>query len=56
MERPMDVDEIRTLYSFNRWATSRVIDAARLLSPEDFVKEGIRIETFVLKDAVRWIR
>jgi uncharacterized damage-inducible protein DinB len=35
----MDIDEIRTLYSFNQWATHRLIEAARLLSPEDFVKD-----------------
>lgn len=35
----MDVDEIRTLYSFNQWATTRLIDAARLLSPADLVKD-----------------
>jgi uncharacterized damage-inducible protein DinB len=35
----MDVDEIRTLYSFNQWATHRLIDAARLLGPDDFVKD-----------------
>ena len=35
----MDVDEIRTLYSFNQWATNRLIDAARSLSAEDLMKD-----------------
>lgn len=35
----MNIDELRTLYAFNRWATDRLIGVARLLSPADFTRD-----------------
>jgi uncharacterized damage-inducible protein DinB len=35
----MNVDEIRTLYAFNRWATDRILGAVRRLSPEEFTRD-----------------
>jgi uncharacterized damage-inducible protein DinB len=35
----MNVDEMRTLYAFNRWATDRILRAVRLLSPEEFTRD-----------------
>ena len=35
----MNVGEIRTLYAFNRWATSRILVAARILSPADLMRD-----------------
>jgi uncharacterized damage-inducible protein DinB len=35
----MTLEEIRTLYSFNRWANARVLDAAGRLGPEEFARD-----------------
>lgn len=35
----MHVDEIGTLYAFNRWATGRLLEAAGRLSPADFGRD-----------------
>lgn len=35
----MTADEVRTLYAFNRWATGRLLDAARRLTPQDFTRD-----------------
>jgi uncharacterized damage-inducible protein DinB len=35
----MDVDDIRTLYSFNQWATNRLVEAARRLDAGEFVRD-----------------
>lgn len=35
----MKLDEIRTLYSYNRWATHRLLQAAQLLSPSAFSRD-----------------
>jgi uncharacterized damage-inducible protein DinB len=32
-------DEIRTLFSYNRWANHRLVDASEPLSPSDFTRE-----------------
>ena len=35
----MNIDEIRTLNTFNRWATNRLLGAAALLSPADLTRD-----------------
>jgi uncharacterized damage-inducible protein DinB len=35
----MNVDEVRTLYAFNRWANNRIIAATRLLSAADLTRD-----------------
>lgn len=35
----MDLERIRSLYDFNRWANGRVLEAAEKLSPEQFTKD-----------------
>ncbi len=35
----MKLDEIRTLYSYNRWATYRLLEASRLLSMSAFARD-----------------
>ncbi len=35
----MNVDDFRTLYAFNRWATNCLVGAARLLSPADLTRD-----------------
>ena len=35
----MNINEIRTLYAYNRWATNRLLEAARLVSPADFTRD-----------------
>ena len=34
----MKVDEIRTLFAYSRWATGRMLEACRSLSPADFAQ------------------
>jgi uncharacterized damage-inducible protein DinB len=36
---PMDLETIRELYGYNRWANARSLQAASTVSPEDFTKE-----------------
>jgi uncharacterized damage-inducible protein DinB len=33
------IDEIRTLYAFNRWATHRILEATGVLSPDDLARD-----------------
>ena len=35
----MNVSEIRTLYAYNRWATDRLLDAARALARTEFTRD-----------------
>ena len=35
----MTIDEIRTLYAFNRWATHRILEATGVLSPDDLARD-----------------
>jgi uncharacterized damage-inducible protein DinB len=35
----MNVDEIRTLYDFNRRATGRVLESVKSLSPDKFTRD-----------------
>lgn len=35
----MTLDEIRTLFGYNRWATGRILEATRRLSPGDFTRD-----------------
>lgn len=35
----MNIEDIRTLYTYNRWANRRVCEAARLLEVRDFVRD-----------------
>lgn len=35
----MNVDDIRTLYAYSQWATSRLLDAARALSASDVARD-----------------
>jgi uncharacterized damage-inducible protein DinB len=35
----VNVSDARTLYAFNRWATDRVLDAARLVGPADLTRD-----------------
>ena len=35
----MNVHEIGTLYAYNRWATARLLDAARSLGPTEFTRD-----------------
>ena len=35
----MDLERIRALYDFNRWANGRVLEAAEKLTPEQFTKD-----------------
>lgn len=35
----MQIDEIRTLYNFNRWATDRILAAVRPLSSDEFTRD-----------------
>lgn len=36
---PMDLETIRELYGYNRWANARSLQAASTVSPADFTKE-----------------
>jgi uncharacterized damage-inducible protein DinB len=36
---PMDLETIRELYEYNRWANARSLQAASTVSPADFTKE-----------------
>ena len=35
----MNLDEIRTLYSYNQWATARLLQASQQLSPDAFTQD-----------------
>src|SRR5579859_4185722 len=35
----MNVEDIRTLYEYNHWANERVLATARLLNPDDFIRD-----------------
>jgi uncharacterized damage-inducible protein DinB len=35
----VNIDEVRTLYAFNRWATNRLIATVRSLSPADLTRD-----------------
>lgn len=35
----MNVDDIRVLYAYNEWATTRLVDTARALSPAAFARD-----------------
>lgn len=35
----VNVNEIQTLYAYNRWATNRLLEAARLVNPADFTRD-----------------
>ena len=35
----MNVDDIRTLYAYNRWANRRLLAAVRLLQPMEFIRD-----------------
>jgi uncharacterized damage-inducible protein DinB len=35
----MNVDDIRTLYAFNRWATETILTAVRALSEEEYARD-----------------
>lgn len=56
----MDLERVRALYDFNRWANGRVLEAADKLSPEQFTKDlknsfpSVR-DTLVHIMAAEWI-
>jgi uncharacterized damage-inducible protein DinB len=56
----MNVNDIKTLYGYNHWATARLIEATRPVTPGDFVREfgtshGSLRGTFVHLVWAEWI-